>query len=60
MVYTIQKAKEKGINEVDSPLETNVTEQTKYQPDVIATNPSFWGDDFIVEDSNEDKKEAVN
>ena len=55
MVYTIRKEKEKGMNEFDSPLETNITDPMKYQPDITATNPSFSEDDFFVEDNYEDK-----
>ena len=37
------------------PLEKNVTDPIKDQPDVTAADPSFWEDDFPVGDNNEDK-----
>ena len=59
MVYTRQKAKEKGMNGFDSPLETNFTDPMKYQPYVTATDPSFSEDDVIVGDNDGYKTEAV-
>ena len=47
------------MNEFDVPLETNVTDPMKYQPDVTTTYPLFSEYDVLVEDNDEDKMEAV-
>ena len=47
------------MNEFDSPLETNVTDPMKYQPDVTAIDPQFSEDDVLVKDNEKDKTEAV-
>ena len=47
------------MNEFYTPLETNLTDPTKYQQDVTATDPLFLEDDVLVEEDNKYKKESV-
>ena len=47
------------MNEFDAPLETNVTNPMKNQPDVTTTDPLLSEDDVLVGDNDEDKTESI-